>query len=91
MRTTAEIDADIVSTEGRLRALHKERRDVAKARRAEICAAFISGVSIAELSTKYGLTYNSVQGLLWRAGHTIGGRDKLRAMLRPHAAERAST
>lgn len=89
-RTTAEIDADIASTEAALRRLHSERRAAIRARIAPIVADFDAGMGIAEISEARQLGYSAVQGILYRAGRTEGGRTAIKAAIRSAVAESVS-
>jgi len=81
-RTVSAIDADIAATEARLRALHDERRQKAKARCRVIVADFDGGMSVAQISEKRRLGYSIVQGILYRAGRTERGRAAVQQQLR---------
>lgn len=81
MRPVADIDADIAATEAKLRALHAERRGAFKARSSLIVAEFDGGKDIADISEARGMSYSTVQGILFRAGRTQTGRMVMRARL----------
>ncbi|MCF8534086.1 MAG: hypothetical protein K9G48_13845 [Reyranella sp.] len=81
MRPVADIDADIASTKAALRKLHGERREAIRARATPIVADFDAGKDIAEIAKARELGYSTVQGILYRAGRTQGGRTAIRADL----------
>jgi len=81
MRTVDEIAREIASTEATLRRLHKEKRAAIKNRAVPIVAAFDAGANTADISEEYGLSYSTVQGILYRAGRTHTGRMLMRARL----------
>lgn len=84
MRTVAAVDLEIAATEKLLRELHAERRQSLRSFRDEIVADFDKGKTIAEIADGRALTYCKVQGILFRAGRTLAGRNKLRAIVRRH-------
>ena len=73
-RGLADIDRDIAATEATLRKLHGEKRAAIRAFNAAIVADFDGGKDIADISVARGLGYSVVQGILYRAGRTQGGR-----------------
>ena len=80
-RTVSAIDADIATTEARLRRLHAERHQIIKSRSLVIIADFDGGMSVAEISELRKLGYSTVQGILWRAGRTERGRAAMQRQL----------
>lgn len=94
MRTLSQIDADIAATEVKLSALHAERRQSIRAQTDRLVSMFEAGKSFAEISAETGIPYSGVQGRLWRAGRTLGGRMAMRGKLRDvgaHDADAVST
>ncbi len=87
MRPVSEIDADIATTEAKLRALHEERRQTMRARIDVIVADFDAGMDIAEISEARKLGYSVVQGILYRAGRTEGGRTAIKRQIASVGAE----
>lgn len=83
-RAHLDIDQAIISAEAKLRSLHAEklRRD----RNDEMIADFKSGMDIIAISKARRLGYSAVQGILYRAGLTIGGRTAIKKQLRDPGA-----
>ena len=97
MREVAAIDAEIASTEARLRALHDERRGVGRSRNADIVAEFLAGKSVKAIAIDRGATVSAISGVLLRAGHTVKARKRVRqqlehqAIVERHAAQSRGT
>jgi DNA-binding CsgD family transcriptional regulator len=85
-RTIAQIDDLIAHRESDLRALHEERRQVMKARNADVVAQFLSGKSFGDIADQAGLTYSTVQGICFKEGLT----EKVRTAMGHRAAEQAT-
>lgn len=87
-RGLADIERDIAEAEARVRSLHSERRQFIRSQTERLVSMFEAGKSFAEISAETGIPYGGVQGRLWRAGRTLGGRIATKAKLRGSHAER---
>ena len=79
-RAHPNLERTIALTEAKLRRLYDEQR--VRDRNAAMVAEFDGGKSIAGIAKDRGLTYALVQGVLNRAGRTVGGRMAIRNRLR---------
>lgn len=74
----SRIFLEIEQTTARLQALHA-------AKLAVIVADFKNGMAPKDIAAKYDMDQQTVRHMLWRAGHTVRGRAKVRQQVRLHA------
>lgn len=77
MRPSREIVTEIEATAKRLQGLQVEFINARLSERDEIVRLFQSGLRLREIGQQTGNTTAAVQGVLYRAGMTLGGRDKI--------------
>ena len=82
MRSRHAIQADLAEAQQRLLALQVELEDVREAERASICALFDAGLSPRQIARDLKLSKGSVDGIIYRAGRSLGGRTAIRHQIR---------
>lgn len=78
MHALSAIFHEIEQATARLQELHDKKRAV-------IVADFDLGMSPKDIAAKYGMDWQAVRHMLWRAGKTVRGRAKVRQQIRLHA------